>query len=64
MHMSVDGTIYSGGEKMGNNKHPFNTIQIKNGRIVKLRKDGRIKADLGPYYANHNKPVIIKKSGE
>ncbi len=40
---------------MGNNKHPFNTTQIKDGRIVKLRKDGRIKADLGPYYANHNK---------
>ncbi len=45
---------------MGNNKHPFNTTQIKNGRIVKLRKDGRIKADLGPYYANHNKPVVRK----
>jgi hypothetical protein len=47
---------------VGNNKHPFNTTQIKNGRIVKLRKDGRIKADLGPYYANHNKPVV-RKSG-
>jgi hypothetical protein len=53
--MSVAGTIYNGGEKMGKNKHPFNATQIKNGRIVKLRKDGRIKADLGPYYANHNK---------
>lgn len=27
----------------------FNDTQIKDGRIVKLRKDGRIKADLGPY---------------
>lgn len=27
----------------------FNDIQIKNGRIVKLRKDGTVKADLGPY---------------
>jgi len=27
----------------------FNDTQIKNGRIVRLRKDGRIKADLGPY---------------
>jgi hypothetical protein len=60
--MSVAGTIYNGGEKMGNNKHPFNATQIKNGRIVKLRKDGRIKADLGPYYANHNK-VKPKKVG-
>lgn len=29
--------------------HPFNPMQIKNGRIVRLRKDGTIKADLGPY---------------
>jgi hypothetical protein len=27
----------------------FNAIQIKNGRIVRLRKDGSVKADLGPY---------------
>jgi hypothetical protein len=27
----------------------FNSLQIKNGRIVRLRKDGTIKADLGPY---------------
>ena len=27
----------------------FNPTQIKNGRIVRLRKDGSIKADLGPY---------------
>ena len=47
--------------KMGNSKHPFNATQIKDGRIVKLRKDGRIKADLGPYYVNHNKPVSTKQ---
>jgi hypothetical protein len=29
--------------------HGFNSLQIKNGRIVRLRKDGSIKADLGPY---------------
>jgi hypothetical protein len=29
--------------------HGFNGVQIKNGRIVRLRKDGTIKADLGPY---------------
>ena len=35
--------------KAGRTKHPFNKTQIKNGRIVVLRKDGRIKADLGAY---------------
>ena len=29
--------------------HAFNPLQIKNGRIVRLRKDGTIKTDLGPY---------------
>jgi hypothetical protein len=29
--------------------HAFNPTQIKDGRIVRLRKDGTIKADLGPY---------------
>jgi hypothetical protein len=27
----------------------FNPTQIKNGRIVHLRKDGTVKTDLGPY---------------
>ena len=29
--------------------HGFNPIQIKNGMIVRLRKDGTIKAVLGKY---------------
>jgi len=29
--------------------YAFNPLQIKNGRIVRLRKDGTVKADLGPY---------------
>ena len=29
--------------------YAFNPLQIKNGRIVRLRKDGSIKADLGQY---------------
>ena len=29
--------------------HAFNPLQIKNGRIVRVRKDGTVKADLGPY---------------
>jgi hypothetical protein len=33
----------------------FNPTQIKNGRIVRLRKDGTVKADLGPY--------IVKNKG-
>jgi hypothetical protein len=44
-----------------NNKMPFNDTVIKNGRIVKLRKDGSIKSDLGPYYARHKKKVETPK---
>ena len=29
--------------------HGFNPVQIKNGMIVRLRKDGTIKAVLGKY---------------
>lgn len=36
-------------------KRPFNDTQIKNGRIVRVRKDGTVKADLGPYLVNHKK---------
>lgn len=32
-----------------NNKIPFNPTVIKNGRILRIRKDGTVKADLGPY---------------
>jgi hypothetical protein len=38
-----------------NNKIPFNKTIIKNGRIVRVRKDGTVKADLGPYKVNHKK---------
>ena len=37
--------------------HAFNPLQIKNGRIVRLRKDGSVKADLGPYKPKHKKVV-------
>ncbi len=33
--------------------HGFNPMQIKDGRIVRLRKDGSVKADLGPYKTKH-----------
>ena len=33
--------------------HGFNPMQIKDGRIVRLRKDGIVKADLGPYKTKH-----------
>ncbi len=35
--------------RTGRTKHPFNKTQIKDGRIVVIRKDGRVKADLGAY---------------
>ena len=38
-----------------NNKIPFNETVIKNGRIVRLRKDGSVKADLGPYKTEQTK---------
>ena len=39
----------------GKAHYPFNDTQIKNGRIVRLRKDGTVKADLGPYPKNSDK---------
>jgi GTP cyclohydrolase II len=38
-------------------KHPFNPVQIKDGMIVRLRKDGTVKAVLGKYgeYNKQNK---------
>lgn len=38
-----------------NNKIPFNKTIIRDGRIVRIRKDGRIKADLGPYKTKQTK---------
>jgi hypothetical protein len=37
--------------------HGFNPMQIKDGRIVRLRKDGSVKADLGPYKSKNKKVV-------
>lgn len=37
------------------NKIPFNETVIKNGRIVRVRKDGSVKADLGPYKTKQTK---------
>ncbi len=38
-----------------NNKIPFNKTIIKDGRIIRLRKDGTVKADLGPYQVKKSK---------
>jgi hypothetical protein len=38
-----------------NNKIPFNKTIIRDGRIVRIRKDGSVKADLGPYNVKHKK---------
>jgi hypothetical protein len=35
----------------------FNPTQIRDGRIVRLRKDGTVKADLGPY-SNKSQKVV------
>lgn len=37
--------------------HGFNPMQIKDGRIVRLRKDGSVKADLGPYKTKQKRMV-------
>ena len=37
------------------NKIPFNQTVIKSGRIVRVRKDGSVKADLGPYKTEQTK---------
>ena len=33
----------------GKAHHGFNPVQIKNGYVVRLRKDGRVQAVLGKY---------------
>jgi hypothetical protein len=38
-----------------NNKIPFNKTIIRDGRIVRIRKDGSVKADLGPYNTKQTK---------
>ena len=40
--------------------HAFNPTQIKNGRIVRLRKDGTVKADLGPYENKNDKKTSAR----
>ena len=35
----------------------FNPTQIRDGRIVRLRKDGTVKADLGPYLNKSQKKI-------
>lgn len=42
------------------NRHPMNKTVIKNGRIVRLRKDGSIQSDLGPYLTKHKKNLDKK----
>lgn len=40
----------------------FNPTQIKDGWIVRIAKDGRIKAKLDPYIVKHKKQ-LEKKNG-
>lgn len=46
------------GKHRGSN--PFNDTQIKDGQIVKIRKDGTIKAIIGPYEVKHTKQLVKK----
>ena len=41
--------------------HGFNPMQIKDGRIVRLRKDGTVKADLGPYKTKQKREAVSGK---
>lgn len=36
-------------------KYPQNRTIIKNGRIIRIDKDSRIKSDLGPYIVKQKK---------
>jgi hypothetical protein len=38
----------------------FNSTQIKNGKIVRMNKNGTIKSIIGDYFVNHKK---VKKNG-
>jgi len=41
--------------------HSFNPMQIKDGWIVRLYKDGRIKSRIEPYLVKHNNDKNISK---
>lgn len=38
----------------------FNDTQIKDGWIVKMRKDGTVKSKIDPYVVNHTKQLKPK----
>ena len=40
---------------------PFNKTQIKDGKIVRLRKDGTVKAVIDDYKPNHPKKDVSNK---
>jgi hypothetical protein len=46
----------------GKGSFPFNKTQIKDGKIVRLRKDGRIKAIIGEYKPNHPKNNSLNRT--
>ena len=43
-------------------KYAFNSMQIKDGWIVRMTKDGKIKSKIEPYVVKH-KNQIEKKNG-
>jgi hypothetical protein len=44
----------------GKGSYPFNPTQIKNGKIVRLRKDGTVKAILDDYKVKNPKNNVQK----
>lgn len=41
-------------------RYSFNPVQIKDGWIVTIRKDGTVKSKLEPYYVNHKNQLKPK----
>lgn len=47
---------------MKTSKYSFNDMQIKDGWIVRMTKDGRVKSKIEPYTVKHKKQ-LKKKNG-
>jgi len=41
----------------------FNSMQVKNGKIVRMYKDGRVKSIIDDYIVKHTKQLVKKTKG-
>jgi len=41
----------------------FNSMQVKNGKIVRMYKDGRVKLIIDDYIVEHTKQLVKKTKG-